>query len=75
MTKEDAYRRYAVRCAELALRATSVGDRMLLRKMAEVWLDLANLTTNSLAHVSETSGSVPQSGPSSGQIKGQRAGR
>ena len=44
MTKEDAYRRYAVQCVELALRATSVADRALLRKMAEVWLDLANLT-------------------------------
>jgi len=41
MTKEDAYRRYAVQCVELALRATSVADRALLRKMAEVWVDLA----------------------------------
>ena len=41
MTKEDAYRRYAVQSVELALRATSVADRALLRKMAEVWVDLA----------------------------------
>jgi hypothetical protein len=44
MTKEDAYRRYAVQCVEFARRATSVADRALLRKMAEVWVDLANLT-------------------------------
>jgi hypothetical protein len=59
MTKEDTYRRYAVQCMQLALRATSVADRALLRKMAEVWLDLANLTTDSLANMSEASGSVP----------------
>jgi hypothetical protein len=59
MTKEDTYRRYAVQCIELALRATSVADSALLRKMAEVWLDLSNLTTDSLANMSETSGCVP----------------
>jgi hypothetical protein len=44
MTKEDEYRLNAIESAELAHRATSPVDKAHLLKLAQDWLDLANLT-------------------------------
>ena len=44
MTKEDEYRQNAIRSAELAHRAASPLDKAHLLKLAQDWLDLANLT-------------------------------
>jgi hypothetical protein len=46
MTKEDEYRLRlnAIESAELAHRATSPIDKAHLLKLAQDWLDLANLT-------------------------------
>jgi hypothetical protein len=44
MTKEDEYRLNAIRSAELAHRAASPLDKAHLLKLAQDWLDLANLT-------------------------------
>jgi hypothetical protein len=42
--KEYEYRRNAILSVELARRATSPDDKAHLLKIAEAWLDLANLT-------------------------------
>ena len=44
MAKEDEYRLNAIRSAELAHRAASPLDKAHLLKLAQDWLDLANLT-------------------------------
>ena len=44
MTKEDEYRLNAIESAELAHRAASSVDKAHLLKLAQDWLDLANLT-------------------------------
>ena len=74
--KEYEYRRNAVVSVELARRAACPADKAHLLKLAEAWLDLANLTHSQSGHVSETSGSIIlSSGLSSGrQINGQRDG-
>ena len=43
MTKENEYRLNAIESAELAHRATSPVDKAHLLKLAQDWLDLANL--------------------------------
>ena len=42
--KEYEYRRNAIASLELARRAASPADKAHLLKLAEAWLDLANLT-------------------------------
>jgi hypothetical protein len=42
--KEYEYRRNAIMSVELARRAASPADKAHLLKLAEAWLDLANLT-------------------------------
>jgi hypothetical protein len=42
--KENEYRRNAIASLELARRATSPAGKAHLLKLAEAWLDLANLT-------------------------------
>ena len=42
--KEYEYRRNAIATVELARRAASPADKAHLLKLAEAWLDLANLT-------------------------------
>ena len=44
MTKEDEYRRHAIRFVELARRAASPVDKAHLLKLAESWLNLAKVT-------------------------------
>ena len=44
MTKENEYRLNAIRSAELAHRTASPVDKAHLLKLAQDWLDLANLT-------------------------------
>ena len=56
--KEYEYRRNAVWSLELARRAVSPAHKAHLLKLAEDWLDLANLTYRQAGHVSEKSGRI-----------------
>ena len=55
MTKEDQYRKNAVQFAELAQRAASAADKVLMLRSAEAWLDLAKQSNRRVRNLGERS--------------------
>ena len=53
MTREDEFRRNAVKFAELADRATSAIDKARMLRSAEAWLDLAKQSARRVRKIGE----------------------